>query len=166
MSKAGRLREALSGVAPGGLTGEQVQDKTGLRGPTLAQVMSPFLERGEVRVEQDKEGNDRFHLNTDYQRGRKAKKKKGGGKPKKPRAARKVKVVKRVPRKPRQPKSEIAALAERVAAAPNGNGLALRHVRTTLTALKGSFEARVDPKLFFALLVAHEEAVELAQQHG
>lgn len=72
MSIAETIREALRPVAPGGLTLDQLHDKTGLAPKQLNNNLWAFKGRGEIEVKADKEGIARYHLNADFTSGRAA----------------------------------------------------------------------------------------------
>lgn len=80
MSKAAKIREALKAVAPGGLTKDQLADKTGIPAAKVPGMMFAFVKRKECRVENDKEGLSRYHINPSYTPGRKSAPPQGKGK--------------------------------------------------------------------------------------
>ncbi len=66
---AKKIRDSLNTVSPGGLTLDQLTDKTGIDRKKLGSNLGSFLQRGEVEVKADKEGVNRYHLNPSYTRG-------------------------------------------------------------------------------------------------
>jgi len=68
MTKAAKIREALTAVAPGGLTLQQLADKTGIT-KLLSANLGAFTQRGEVTAKPDDEGLVRYHIKRDYKRG-------------------------------------------------------------------------------------------------
>ena len=68
MTKAAKIREALGAVAPGGLTLQQLADKTGIT-KLLSENLGAFTQRGEVTAKPDGEGLVRYHINRNYTKG-------------------------------------------------------------------------------------------------